>query len=190
MDRERKAVNIRLVSNRGNAKGISHSNNYFFNESDFKEMLNLERKRSQRSRKPLILMCLDFSGLVKPKFAHDRRILLKALDTGIRETDIRGWYKKGTIVGILFTEIESASPSVREKLFRRIMTHLISKAGPEVLFNSKVTFHTYPEGKVHDEPVDCFDMRYHKHLDKELVKGSLSEKIKGLVDEASHFLMY
>ena len=181
---------MRLVSYRGKVKGVSEDNEYFFDEPDFKEMLNLERKRSHRSKKPLLLMCLDISGLMKPNFDNERRLLLKAFAAGIRETDVRGWYKRGSIVGILFTEIESASPSVREALVHRVMTHLISRAGPVILFKIKVNFHIYQAGKVHDAAVDHYDTRYHKHLANKTPKFNLSAKIKSLVDEASNFLMY
>lgn len=186
---EGKSVNLRLVSNRGKAKGATKGNEYFFDEPDFKEMLNLERKRSQRSRKPLILMCLDISKLMKPNYAQKHCILRKIFATGIRETDVRGWYKRGSIVGILFTEIESASPTVRETLCHRVMTHLVSQTGPVELLKIKVTYHIYPEGEVKDA-VDQYDMRYHKHLVNQTAKFNLSAKIKNLVDEARNFLMY
>jgi hypothetical protein len=107
-------------------------------------------------------MCLDLSGLIKPNFANERRGLLNTFATGIRETDVPGWYKRGSIVGILFTEIDSISPSVRETLYRRVMSRLVSQIDPGALFKIKVTFLMYPEGKVHDEAVDHNDMRYHK----------------------------
>jgi len=186
---EGKSVNLRLVSNRGKAKGATKGNEYFFDEPDFKEMLNLERKRSQRSRKPLILMCLDISKLMMPNYAQKHCILRKIFATGIRETDVRGWYKRGSIVGILFTEIESASPTVRETLFHRVMTHLVSQTSPVVLLKIKVTYHIYPEGEVKDA-VDHYDMRYHKNLVNKTAKFNLLAKIKNLVDEARNFLMY
>jgi hypothetical protein len=181
---------LRLVSDRGKVTGVSEGNEYFFDETDFKKMLNLERKRSQRSKKPLLLMCLDISNLMMPNFDNECRRLLKAFATGIRETDVQGWYKRGCIVGILFTEIESASPSVRETLFRRLMTHLVSKTDPSVMLKLKVTFHIYPEGNVREDTVDRYDTRYHKHVANKTPKFNLSAKIKSLVDEASNFLMY
>ena len=184
------SAHLRLASDRGKAKVVSEGNEYFFDEPDFNAMLNHERKRSKRSMKPLILMCLDVSGMMIPNCTHEHRILLKAFATCIRETDVRGWYKQESIMGILFTEIESASPSVRKTLFHRVMTHLVSQARLDVLFKSKVTFHIYPEGKVHDDAVDRIDMRYHKDLVNKTVKYNLSAKIKSLVDVASNFLMY
>ena len=184
-----KDVRLRLVSRSGKAQDTSAGSEYFFDEPDFNEMLNLERKRSQRSMKPLILMCLDISGLMKPNLAYARSKLLKAFATGIRDTDVRGWYKRGSVVGILFTDIESASPSVREILFRRVMARLVSQIDPGELFKIKVIFLIYTEGKAHGEAVDRFEMEYHKDLLEKTVKFNLSSKIKSLVVTASNFLM-
>jgi hypothetical protein len=184
---ESKSDNLRLVSSRGT--DAPEGSEYFFDEAVFNEMLNRERKRSQRSMKPLILMLLDISGPNEPNLAYARRKLLKAIANGIRDTDVRGWYKRESIVGVLFTEIESASPSVREILFRRVMASLVSQIDPSALFKIKVTFLMYPEGKAHGDDVDRFDMKYHKNLVNKTVQFNLSAKIKSLVDEASNFLM-
>ena len=177
---------LRLASNRGKTKDVSEGNEYFFDEPVFKEMLIREMKRSQRSMKPLILMCFDISGMMIPNCTHEHRILLKAFATCVRETDVRGWYRQESIMGILFTEIESASPSVRDSLFRRVMASLVSQAGSSVLFKVKVTFHIYPEGKVHNDTVDRYDMRYYKYHACKADKYNLSEKINKLVNEASN----
>jgi len=177
---------LRLASNRGKAKDVSEGNEYFFDEPVFKEMLNREMKRSQRSMKPLMLMCFDISGMMIPNCTHEHRILRKAFATCVRETDVRGWYRQESIMGILFTEIESALPSVRDSLFRRVMAHLVSQAGPSVLFKVKVTFHIYPEGKVHNDTVDLYEMRYYKYHACKADKYNLSEEINKLVNEASN----
>jgi hypothetical protein len=178
------SAHLRLASDRGKAKVVSEGSEYFFDEPDFNEMLNLERKRSKRSMKPLILMCLDVSGMMIPNCTHEHRKLLKAFATCIRETDVRGWYKQESIMGILFTEIESASSSVRESFFRRVMAHLVSQAGPSVLFKVKVTFHIYPSGKVHDDTVDRYDMRYYRYHACKSDKYNLSDNINSKVDVA------
>ena len=179
-------AHLRLVSNRGKARDVSKGNEYFFDEPDFNEMLNRERKRSKRSKKPLILMCLDVSGMMIPNCTHEYRILLKAFAACIRETDVRGWYKQESIIGILFTEIELASPAVRESIFRRVMAYLVSQAGPSVLFKVKVTFHIYPGGKAHDNTVDRYDMRYYRYHPCKTEKYNSSEKIDSKVDVANN----
>jgi len=49
--RERKSVNLRLVSSLGKTKQVFRGSEDFYGESFFM-MLNLERKRSQRSMRP------------------------------------------------------------------------------------------------------------------------------------------
>ncbi len=180
---------MRLISNRGKTRSVSENNKYFFDVHDFREILALERRRSQRSRKPLMLMCLDISKLMKLHLLDEHFIRQKTFVIGIRETDIQGWYKQGAIVGILFTEIESALPSVRETLFYRVMTLLVSRAGLGILPKIKVTFHIYPEGRVLDA-VEHYNLKYHMHLANKITKFKLSAKIRNLADAASNFLMY
>jgi hypothetical protein len=186
---ENTGVSLRLASSRGKAKDKSESSAYFFDEPDFIEMFNLEKKRSQRSMKPLILMRLDISGLMKPNLAYLRHKLQKALAAGIRDTDVRGWYKRGSIAGILFTDIDATSPSMREILFRRVVSRLVSQIDPSVLFKIKVTFLMYAEGKELDDSVDRFDVGYNDDFVNKTVNYNLSSKIRSLVDEASKLLL-
>jgi hypothetical protein len=50
--RERKSVNLRLVSSLGKAKQVFRGSEDFYGESFFNMMLSLERKPSQRSMRP------------------------------------------------------------------------------------------------------------------------------------------
>jgi len=75
-------------------------------EETFQNMLTLERRRAERSRKPFVLMLLDASlspdaGTADLLMSRVTSVLLKST----RETDLVGWYKKGVILGILFTEV-------------------------------------------------------------------------------------
>ena len=183
---ESKSPNLRLIPTRREATGIFEGNEYYFDEPDFITILNRERKRSQRSMKPLVLMCFDVSGMMIPNNTHEHRILRKAFATCIRETDVQGWYKQESIMGILFTEIESPSPSVRESIFRRVMAHLVSQSGPGVLYKVKVTLHIYPADKANDDTVDRYDMRYYKYHVSKTDKCNLSERIDSKVDGANN----
>jgi hypothetical protein len=167
---------LRLVSDRRSASGVFGVDEYFFDEPDFNEIFNREKKRSLRSMKPLMLMCLDISGIMMPNGTHELRVLPNVLLTCIRETDVLGWYRQESIVGILFTEIESVSDTARESLFRRIMAHLVRQVGPSVLFKVKVSFHSYPGGKEQDNSAEHFDMRYYKYHPCKTDKQNLSEE--------------
>lgn len=181
MDRIKNNIaNLWLVSSRKASKG----NASFFDEADFKEIIRLEEKRSQRSMKSILMMHLDISSLMNSSYAHNHSLLLKAFETGIRDTDIRGWIKQGSIVGILFTEIEPASTSVRKILFRRVMAHLVHETDPSAFFKVKVSFQIYTGGKVWENTAEYFDMRYSKYYPCNIEKQNLLEEINRKIDVA------
>lgn len=186
---ENKNVCVRLVSNRGTAKNVFRGNEDFYEESQFNEMLNLEKKRSQRSMRPLMLMRLDLSGLMEPNPADARRRLQHALASGIRETDVRGWCKRGAVVGIVFTELKSAEPHVRDILIRRVMARLVGQIDPGVLFKIKVTFHIFPEDEANGHSCGHFEMDCHKDLAKKTAKRDLSSRVRILKEVVANFLM-
>ena len=187
--RESKDVNRRLTYKSGTTKGITDNSEYFVDELEFTEMLNFERKRSRRSMKPLMLMRLDVSGLMEPNLTYTRRILISALATGIRDTDVRGWYKRGSVIGILFTDIDSTSPSMREILCQRVMSLLASQIDSGILFKINTGFLAFEEGKVYEDAVGRFDMGYYKDLASQTVKFNLSAKLKSLAHVAKNRLI-
>ena len=76
-------------------------------EDSFNEVLRLETKRSQRSKKPPLLMLLYVNqfGPGKKK-EHVISMVESILVSATREIDIKGWYKYYSIFGVLFTETE------------------------------------------------------------------------------------
>lgn len=186
---ENRDVCLRLVSNRGTAKNAFRGSEDFYEESHFNEMLNLEKKRSLRSLRPLMLMRLDLSGLMGPNPADARRRLQQALASGIRETDVRGWYKRGSVVGILFTELQSAAPHVRDILIRRVMARLVDQIEPGVLFKIKVTFRMFPEDEAAGPSRGHSELDCHQDPAMKTAKRDLSSRVRILKDVVANFLM-
>ena len=187
---ESKSFNLRQVSSRGKAKNASVSSDLFFDERDFCEMLNVEMKRSQRSMKSLILMRLDISGMTNPVLAHVTTKLIKAFTTGIRDTDIRGWFKQEEVLGILFTDIESVSPnSVMDILFHRVMARLASQIDRTLMLKVKVTFLLYTKGKLQSVAIERAMMEHHTDLVKNTSRLNFSATLKSVMDMAGNFLM-
>lgn len=87
----------------------SHTNGHagwFLSEDDFARALTLESKRAERSRKLRLLVLLDSRDLLAGSGAAEYLSnILAALSTSTRETDIRGWYRRSSVIGIIFTEI-------------------------------------------------------------------------------------
>lgn len=179
------SLNLRQVSSRGKAKNAFVSSDLFFDERDFCEMLNCEMKRSQRSMKSLILMRLDISGMTNPARAHVTTKLIKAFTTGIRDTDIRGWHKQEAVLGILFTDIESASPSsVMDILFHRVMARLDSQIDRTLMPKVNVTFLLYKNGQLQSVSIKHTMMEHHADLVKNTSRVNFSSTLKSVAEMA------
>ena len=77
-------------------------------QDHFRAALCRERKRSERSRKHLLLMLIDFKSIPdgSATTATLERIA-RVLPVVIRETDIAGWFESSKVLGVIFTELGS-----------------------------------------------------------------------------------
>jgi lipopolysaccharide/colanic/teichoic acid biosynthesis glycosyltransferase len=122
------------------------------NEDAFRRMISLERKRSERSRKPFVLMLLDM-GEQHPS-ENNRQALRKvaaALSVTARETDLTGWYRNDCAVGVMFTEIGFADRSATlSTMITRVSNTLRANLASEQFNQVSISFHVFPEDWDHD----------------------------------------
>jgi len=128
-------------------------------EEAFRRMISLERKRSERSRKPFVLMLLDM-GERRPS-ENNRRALKKvatALSVTARETDLTGWYTDDCAVGVMFTEIGFADRSAAlSTMITRVSNTLRATLTSEEFSQVSISFHVFPEDWDHkgdDRPIN------------------------------------
>jgi hypothetical protein len=93
-----------------------------YNEAAFRYFLSLERKRAARSVQQLLLMLVKVSSraetVVYPQtFAR----VFSVLTTCVREIDLVGWYREGTIAAALFAADGAAVATVREHVSARVL---------------------------------------------------------------------
>lgn len=121
-------------------------------EPAFVRMISLERKRSERSRKPFVLMLLDMGRpLGGGKSGKALEKILAALAVATRETDLTGWYKNNSVVGVMFTEIGTEDrESIVGTMVSRISETLRGHLTAEQFQQLSVSFHVYPEDWDHD----------------------------------------
>jgi exopolysaccharide biosynthesis polyprenyl glycosylphosphotransferase len=145
-------VNIRRSSSHGIAlspisEAASLGDQGILTAEAFRRMITLERKRSERSRKPFILLLID----VGDTSASERsgRILgkvLSALSGSTRDTDLAGWYSDNCVVGVMFTEIaieeDGATPST---IITRVTQALQRNLTLEQFNKVTLSFHVFPE---------------------------------------------
>jgi len=126
----------------------------FYDEAHFLKMLDLEIKRTRRSRQPFILVLIHMNS--GPP--NGTAVLQRAFSSGFRETDFRGWYRRESIAGIVFTDLRSVGDDTRSILFGKLLDALASRIEPEDLRKVYITFHTYPSSREDAVPCGRFDL--------------------------------
>ncbi|MDD2336187.1 MAG: sugar transferase [Geobacteraceae bacterium] len=143
-------------------------NNEIFEENTFLDILYRERKRTDRSEKPFLLILIDTNIIISsdsyPDILTD---IVKILLSSKRETDICGWYEYGIKIGLIFTEIESIdTQDAREAISSKIRRNLSENIPPEIMDTLSVDFHFYPE-KYNDtsEKLSLFERTLYPDID-------------------------
>jgi lipopolysaccharide/colanic/teichoic acid biosynthesis glycosyltransferase len=116
-------------------------------EDAFKRMVAVERKRTERSAKPFLLMRLDAgeyqSGEKNGKVLAN---VISALLPATRETDIIGWYKNQSSVGVMFTELVMFDQkSILSAMLTRIGGILRDSLTLEEFNQVSISFHFFPD---------------------------------------------
>jgi lipopolysaccharide/colanic/teichoic acid biosynthesis glycosyltransferase len=153
-------------------------------EESFQVMLTLERRRSERSRKPFVLMLLDASTLVEDKTArHFLSQATSVLLKSTRETDLVGWYEKGVVLGVIFTEVSSECQSpIMEILLSKIINALQDELSHKALSRLIITAHLFPEDSGRDEAKPLANTRFYPDLAKGDTKRRASQIVKRVID--------
>ncbi len=117
-------------------------------------MICLERKRTERSRKPFVLMLVDTGDTVATE--RNGKVLLQilhALAFATRETDVRGWYTRNLAVGVMFTEITlDDKKQILSTMLDRVNEALRHHLTFEQFSQIKLSFHLFPEDWDHQTP--------------------------------------
>ncbi len=113
----------------------------------FHGVISLERKRTDRSRRPFLLMLLDFTALS----GEDRRdnvvrTICSSVPGSIRETDVIGWQQRNNVLGLLFTEfpVDNRKAMVSTML-ARVSGLLYNMLSFEDYNHITISHYVYPE---------------------------------------------
>lgn len=121
-------------------------------EESFRRMIAIERKRTERSKEPFLLMLLeagDHQSTQKNARALDG--IMSAMLSSIRETDVIGWYKDRTTVGVMFTGLAvSDKNTVVSTILARVSNALRNELTFDQLSQISFSFHFFPDDWDHD----------------------------------------
>lgn len=156
----------------------------FFEEEAFHDMLLLERRRSERSRKPFVLMLLDATALPEATIAKKvmgsvTSVILKST----RQTDLVGWYEDGVILGVIFTEISLGCGSpITEVLRSKVIKALRAELSGEWTSRLAITAHLFPESHGGNGTDPVADFKLYPELSPSRSKKRTSQTAKRLID--------
>ncbi len=138
-------------------------------ESRFTRGLSLERKRTERSRKPFVLLLMDIEGLSELNSHHPKPVvheIVTKLGSLVRETDTTGWYRDVSVLGIIFTELGNSghlNASV-ESIVAKISSGLERQLGRERSDKIKISYHVFPEDWSEKRPAGVIDPELYPEL--------------------------
>jgi lipopolysaccharide/colanic/teichoic acid biosynthesis glycosyltransferase len=122
------------------------------NEETFRRTIAIERKRTERSKKPFLLMLLEVVNYHASE--EEGRLLdgmVSALLLSTRETDVIGWYKDRTTVGMMFTDlVTNDKNSILSMILGKVSTTLRDELTPEQFARVSMSFHFFPDHWDHD----------------------------------------
>src|SRR5450755_1324040 len=121
-------------------------------EESFRRVIAIERKRTERSKAPFVLMLLEVSdpqGVEKNGAALDS--IVSVLLASSRDTDLVGWYKDRMTVGALFTGlVVDDKNSILSTILTRVSTTLRDELSFDQFSQVSISLHFFPDDWDHD----------------------------------------
>lgn len=140
--------------------GLIDSDNFFI-EDYFVQLVAYERKKTERSQAPFLLMLLRL---------HDRFFVVEgndfvskladALGAATRETDVKGWYRYPYTVGVLCSDTAKAT---QDAIQRKVIEAIRTRFTPEDAEKIAITFHAFP-GETAGAAPEGVDLRFYPDL--------------------------
>lgn len=151
-------------------------------ENVFHSMLTLERRRAERSRKPFVLMLLDANletGTAEAVLYQAVEVLLASK----RETDLVGWYKRGAIVGVIFTEVNVGDNApIADVLRDKVETAFVKHLGHDRAAKIAISVHLFPESQDKNGSGWVADSKLYPDLKRKNSRKRLPLVIKRSID--------
>ena len=175
--------------NRGHSAPVdfAQSEKLLYNEELFRGMLIIERKRTERSKKSFMLMLVDVSELRKRRSAHRTPgKIIRSITAVSRETDIKGWYTAGKIIGAIFLNFDPACTCVVLNKVKRELEEQLTPAENSLI---SISYYIFPEGSNGSESglIDQNAVLY-DGISNRTVTGSLSLFCKRAIDIAGSLI--
>ena len=159
-------------------------------ENAFHRLICLERKRSERSKRRFVLLLIDI-GSSRPDGKNSRVLvdILNALKASTRETDLTGWYKANSVVGLMFTEIVLDNNIVLSMILSRISSVVRDRLDTEEFSRIKFSFHVFPDDWDTQSPTGAIDAALYPDLKDREETNRIGRATKRTIDIVGSLLL-
>jgi len=115
-------------------------------EESFRRVIAVERKRTERSKAPFVLMLLEVANQNSERSVQALESAMSVLLASSRDTDLVGWYKAKTTIGALYTGlIPNDKSSVLTTILSRVSNTLRGELSFEQFNLISISLHYYPD---------------------------------------------
>ncbi len=116
-------------------------------EEAFRRMIAIERKRTERTNEPFLLMLLEcVDRQTAGKFTRALDNLMTVLLSATRDTDVIGWYRQHQAIGLLFTGLASDCKNTSlGTILSRVSAILQDKLTFEQFSEISISLHFFPD---------------------------------------------
>jgi lipopolysaccharide/colanic/teichoic acid biosynthesis glycosyltransferase len=170
-------------------ESAGESDHTFYGASHFQHMLSIERKRTERSKRPFLLLLLDISDLTTKE---NRKTILEkirsALSSSLREVDIRGWYNHNNVIGILFTEMTTIDVNSIERIIHKVYGRFSQCLDTEWVNKIRLSFHVFPETDGDVSIKEPFNINLYPDIAKRDGAQRMSRVVKDVFDRVASAL--
>jgi lipopolysaccharide/colanic/teichoic acid biosynthesis glycosyltransferase len=152
-------------------------------EQAFVHTLRLERRRTERSLQPFLLMLVDIRTVLDyPNGEEAVCKIVRALSSVTRETDTCGWFTQNAVLAIVFIEIPSRTKElVKDAIESKIRAILRQQLRIDQLAKMRISFEFFPE-KRDTKPPTPANQRLYPDLYRKGLKAQGPQAIKRVVD--------
>ena len=181
----------RKAARQGRATSASRRDARFglVSEETFVQMVCLERKRAERSRKPFLLLLLDSKPLLeRPQKDEFLSKIVNALSASMRETDVRGWYEGHSVLGVIYSEINGDTAVARKAILSKVSAALGEHLEARHLQEIRLSCEIFPADWDPKKPLRASDSGVYPDLFRENGKKKFSHVIKRGIDVVGSLL--
>jgi lipopolysaccharide/colanic/teichoic acid biosynthesis glycosyltransferase len=150
-----------------------------FDVVSFTKILCLERKRTDRSQRPFLLLLLELELRLRDGQQWRRHLItnvIQVLQSCARQTDVIGWYKHNAVIGVIFTELHHNERAI-DKILERVNTALQARLTPDQINAVTLSIHVYPQ-----QEAGLSDAATHAKLYPDRTRKTLASLVKRIVD--------